>query len=124
MEDVFWEAPYNSSYQDEYFLIKSSGIAADFFTKQEAVFNNNLRLVKDSKVKSGLLAKNILSDSNIASRGIYSLPIFSEEAIIDPKQTALKDFSSFRETLLIDGLDLLVTLELLPFVTLCLPNSF
>jgi hypothetical protein len=105
MEDAFWEAPYSSTYQDEYFLIKSAGTSSDFFSKQETVFNNALRLTKDAKLKSGLLSKSVLSDSNINSQSLYSLPIFSEETIMDPKLTNLKDFNSFSNEILIDNLE-------------------
>jgi hypothetical protein len=33
MEDIFWESPYNSSLQDEYFLIKQNTSSVDFFKK-------------------------------------------------------------------------------------------
>ena len=105
MEDAFWEAPYNSSYQDEYFLIKSDSTSPDFFTKQETLFNNTLRLAKDTKLKSGLLSKSVLSDNNINSQNLHSLPIFSEETIMDPKLTNLTDFNSFSNEILVDNLE-------------------
>jgi hypothetical protein len=103
MEDAFWESPYNSSLQDEYFLIKQNTSSSDFFKKQEIMYNNSLRFVKDNKLKSGLLSKNFLTDTTTSSKNTYSLPIFSEEAIIDPKLTSLKDFSSFANEMSVDG---------------------
>jgi hypothetical protein len=105
MEDVFWESPYSSTLQDEYFLIKQNTSSLDFFKKQETLFNNNLRVVKDGKLKSGLLSKSFITDTNINSRNSYPLPIFSEEAIQDPKLTSLKDFNSFSNEMLIYNFD-------------------
>jgi hypothetical protein len=103
MEDAFWESPYNSSLQDEYFLIKQNTTSSDFFKKQEIMYNNSLRFVKDNKIKSGLASKNFLTDTSMNSNNTYSLPIFSEEAIIDPKLTTLKDFSSFANEMSVDS---------------------
>lgn len=105
MEDAFWESPYNSSSQDEYFLIKQNTASADFFKKQEVLYNNTLRFTKDTKVKSGFLSKSLSSDLNDNSKNLYALPIFSEESITDPKLTALKDFSSFSNEMLVDSSD-------------------
>jgi hypothetical protein len=60
-------------------------------------------MVKDSKIKSGLLAKTFITDNNTNSKNIYPLPIFSEEYIQDPKLTNLKDFNSFSNEMLIDS---------------------
>jgi hypothetical protein len=103
MEDVFWESPYNSSLQDEYFLIKQNVNSSDFFKKQEVLFNNNLRSIKDTKLKTGLLSKTFLIDTNTNAKNLYSLPIFSEEPITDPSLTTLKDFSSFSNEMIIDN---------------------
>jgi len=105
MEDAFWESPYSSSFQDEYFNIKQNASSSDFFKKQEVLYNTSLRSVKDSKIKTGFLSKNILSDTNINSKNLYSLPIFSEETILDPKLTTLKDFSTFSNEMLVDNSD-------------------
>jgi len=105
MEDAFWESPYSSSLQDEYFLIKQNVSSSDFFKKQETLYNNTLRFVKDNKVKSGFLSKTLLTDTNMNSKNLYSLPIFSEEAILDPKLTSLKDFNSFSNEMVIDNSD-------------------
>jgi len=105
MEDAFWESSYSSSLQDEYFGIKQDLSETDFFKKQENLFNNTLRSVKDVKVKSGLLSKKFLSDTNINSKNVSSLPIFSEESLMNPKYTPLKDFSSLPNELTIDGLE-------------------
>jgi len=105
MEDAFWESPYSSVFQDEYFTIKQNASSADFFKKQEVMYNTNLRLVKDNKTKSGFLSKHILSDTNVNSKNLYSLPIFSEENIIDPKLTNLKDFGTFSNEIAMDNID-------------------
>jgi hypothetical protein len=39
MEDIFWESPYNSSLQDEYFLVKQNTSSLDFFKKQENIIS-------------------------------------------------------------------------------------
>jgi hypothetical protein len=103
MEDVFWESPYNSSLQDEYFNIKQNLSSSDFFKKQEIIFNNNLRLSKESKIKSGLVSKSLVSDTNINSRNLNSLPIFSEESILNPKFVSLKNFNTFSNEVLVDN---------------------
>jgi hypothetical protein len=105
MEDVFWESSYNSSSQDEYFNIKNNSSSPDFFKKQEVMYNNTLRLVKDGKLKSGLISKNLLTDVSINSKNLYSLPIFSEEYILDPKQINLKDFNPLSNEMAIDNVD-------------------
>jgi hypothetical protein len=105
MEDAFWEAPYNSSSQDEYFSIKNNSSSTDFFKKQELLYNNTLRFIKDSKVKSGVLSKTFLTDTNMNSKNLYSLPIFSDEPITNSKLTTLKDFSLFANEMAVDGSD-------------------
>jgi hypothetical protein len=69
------------------------------------LYNNSLRYIKDNKIKSGLLSKTFLSDTNINSKNTYSLPIFSEEPITNPSLTSLKDFSSFSNEMVVDGTD-------------------
>jgi hypothetical protein len=103
MEDAFWESSYNSSSQDEYFVIKQNASNSDFSKKQEILFNNSLRIVKDAKLKSGLLSKTFITDTNLTTKNLYSLPIFSDEPISNPKFTALKDFSSFSNEILVDS---------------------
>jgi hypothetical protein len=105
MEDVFWESPYGSSLQDEYFLIKQKASNSDFLKKQEVVYNNTLRFIKDPKLKAGLLSKPFLVDTNVSSKNQYSLPVFSEESIVNPKLTNTKDFSSFANELVVDAYD-------------------
>jgi hypothetical protein len=105
MEDIFWESPYGSNYQDEYFLIKQGTSSSDFYKKQEVMYNNTQRLVKDSKLKSGLLSKTFLSDTNSNSKNLYSLPIFSEEPIINPALTTTKDFSLLPNEMVVDSTD-------------------
>jgi hypothetical protein len=102
MEDAFWESSYNSTAQDEYFLIKQNASNTDFLKKQEVLFNNTLRFVKDNKLKSGLLTKTLLTDTNILGKNLNSLPVFSEEGITNPKFTSLKDFHPFSNELVID----------------------
>jgi hypothetical protein len=103
MEDSLWESSYNSSFQDEYFLIKQNSSNADFFKKQENLYNNVLRSVKDNKVKSGLMSKAFLTDTNINTKNLYSLPIFSEESLSNPKFITLKDYNYFPNEMLIDS---------------------
>jgi heme/copper-type cytochrome/quinol oxidase subunit 2 len=105
MEDSFWESSYNSSLQDEYFNVKQSLTSPEFFKKQELIYNTALRSVKDAKLKSGLMSKTFLSDTNQNTKNLYSLPIFSEESINNPKFTSLKDFVTFPNELSIEGLD-------------------
>jgi len=105
MEDAFWESPYGSSLHDEYFSIKQNTSSSDFFKKQETLYNNTLRFVKDSKLKSGHLSKPFLSDTNINSRNISSLPIFSEESITNSTLTSYKDFSLFANEMSVDSND-------------------
>jgi hypothetical protein len=103
MEDVFWESSYNSTFQDEYFSTKQNSSNPDFLKKQELIYNNSLRVVKDNKLKSGLLSKTFLTDNNIYNKNLYSLPIFSEEPLTNPKLTTLKDFGSFSNEIAVDG---------------------
>jgi hypothetical protein len=103
MEDVFWESSYNSTFQDEYFSTKQNSSNPDFLRKQELIYNNSLRVVKDNKLKSGLLSKTFLTDNNIYNKNLYSLPIFSEEPLTNPKLTTLKDFGSFSNEIAVDG---------------------
>jgi hypothetical protein len=95
MEDIMWESSYNSLYQDEYFSIKQNSSNADFFKKQESLYNNIFRLIKDNKIKSGVLSKTLLTDTNVNSKNLQSLPIFSEEVVMDPKLLKLRDFNYF-----------------------------
>lgn len=103
MEDSFWESPYGSSYQDEYFSIKQNFLNSDFSNKQEQLFNNNIRFVKDIKLKSGTLLKPFLKDLNVNTSNFYSLPIFSDEPITPPNNLKLKDLNLFVNDLSIEG---------------------
>jgi hypothetical protein len=105
MEDIFWESPYSSVYQDEYFLIKQNTTNSDFFKKQENLYNTVFRQVKDNKIKSGISSKTFLTDTNLNSKNLYSLPIFSEESIVSPNLTNLKDFNAFPNEIVIDNSD-------------------
>jgi hypothetical protein len=105
MEDVFWESSYSSTAQDEYFMVKQNLLNSDFLNKQENLFNTSLRLVKDSKLKSGLISKTLLNDNNLNSKNTYSLPIFSDEPITNSRFTVLKDFSTFPNELVVDSYD-------------------
>jgi hypothetical protein len=93
MEDIFWESAYSSNLQDEYFLIKQNALSTDFFKKQENIYNTSLRLIKDSKLKSGLLSKKFFTDTNINTKNLSSLPIFSEESLMIPTLTSVKNFN-------------------------------
>jgi hypothetical protein len=77
----------------------------DFFKKQEVLFNNTIKLVKDGKIKSGILSKNLSNDLNTNSRNVQPLPIFSEESVIDPKYTPLKNLNLFSNELVLENLD-------------------
>jgi hypothetical protein len=103
MEDAFWESPYSSTLHDEYFLIKQGVSNTEFFKKQELLFNTNLRFVKDTKVKSGLVSKSFVNDLNTNSQNLTSLPVFSEEPIVNTSSTLYKDFSLFANELSVDS---------------------
>ena len=104
MEDSFWESPYNSSLHDEYFSIKSNTSNIDFSKKQELLFNNSLRAVKDNKVKSGLLTKPMLKDlTQNNNLNIAALPLYSEESLMNTSQMLLKDFNLFSNEMFVDS---------------------
>jgi hypothetical protein len=94
MEDIFWESPYTSLLHDEYFSVKSAISSDDFFKKQEILFNTNMRLCKDKKLKNGLFSKPFLMDLGNNSN-LNSLPIFSEEFFSNPKLIYTKNFNLF-----------------------------
>ena len=103
MEDSFWESPYSSSLQDEYFSIKNNIANADFSSKQELLFNNNLRFVKDSKIKAGTLANPFIKDLNNGVANYSSLPIFSDEPISNTRNLILKDLNLFPNDLIVES---------------------
>jgi hypothetical protein len=103
MEDSFWESPYSSSLQDEYFSIKKNVLSADFSSKQELLYNNNLRLIKDQKLKSGTLTKPFMKDLNNGVLNSSSLPVFSDEPITNTRHIILKDLSLFPNDLSIES---------------------
>jgi hypothetical protein len=105
MEDIFWESSYNSTLQDEYFLIKQNTVSTDFFKKQENLYNNSLRYLKDTKLKSGLLSKKFLVDTNLSTKNVSSLPVFSEESFLNPTITSVKNFSLLANEGYIDGVE-------------------
>jgi hypothetical protein len=105
MEDSFWESPYNSSYQDEYYSINNNVTSLDFSNKQETLFNTGMRYVKDSKLKSGVLLKPFLLDSNVNYSNINSLPIFSEEPLSNTKSIVLKDLNLFPNELTSESME-------------------
>jgi hypothetical protein len=92
MEDIFWESTYPYLYQDEYFSIKQELNNLNFFKKQEIFFNNDLRLVKDKRIKSGTATKPLLKDLTLNNT---SLPIFSDDYITDSTLAMFKDFNLF-----------------------------
>jgi hypothetical protein len=69
------------------------------------LYNNTLRFIKDSKVKAGVLSKTFLNDTNLSTKNLYSLPIFSDEPIVNSKLTTLKDFSLFSNEMIVDSVD-------------------
>lgn len=89
--------------QDEYFSIKQYISNLDFFKKQELLYNSTVRLIKDGKMRSGVLNKPFLTETNNNSLNISSLPIFSEESIQDPKLINLKDFNLFSNEFLVES---------------------
>lgn len=103
MEDSFWESPYGSSLHDEYFSIKQSLSSLDVCKKQELLFNNSLRFVKDSKLKSGTLSKPFIKDLNTELINVPSLPIFSEEPIMNTNNMLLKNFNLFPNELAVES---------------------
>ena len=103
MEDSFWESPYNSSLHDEYFSVKQNLNNSDTSTKQETLFNSTLRSVKHTKLPSGVLTKPFLKDVSSNLVNISSLPIFSEEPIMDTSSLLPKDFNLFPNELTIDA---------------------
>jgi hypothetical protein len=86
-------------------LIRQGSSSTEFFKKQELLFNNNLRFVKDSKLKAGNLSKNFLLDTNSNSKNLHSIPVFSEEPITNPKLTNTKDFNLFSNEVTTENLD-------------------
>jgi hypothetical protein len=103
MEDSFWESPYSSSFQDEYFSIKNNVYNTDLSNKQEALFNNNLRFIKDLKIKSGTLLKPFIKDLNAGTVNCSSLPIFSDEPINNTRSMLLKDLNLFPNDLIMES---------------------
>ncbi len=103
MEDIFWESSYSSALHDEYFSIKQNVTNADFFQKQENLFNSTMRLsVLDNKIKSGILNKPFLKDLNYSSSST-SLPVFSDEPLMDTTLLSYKDFSMFSNDMVVDA---------------------
>jgi len=94
LEDIFWESSYGSTNHDEYFSIKQGVYAEDFLKKQELLFNNTIRSLKDRKLKSGILSKQFFMDLT-GSRNIASLPIFLDESLVNTQSLKLKDFNQF-----------------------------
>lgn len=87
---------------DEYFIVKQLVNNSDFLKKQEALFNNSLRFVKDKKVKLGIITK----DANLStSLNLPSLPIFSEESFTNSKLLTLKDFNLFSNDIILENID-------------------
>jgi hypothetical protein len=103
MEDSFWETSYNSSLQDEYYQIKQSASNLDFSKKQETLYNNNVRFVKDSKIKSGAVIKPFFTDLNLTSLNIASLPIFSDDSFSNTSLLPYKDYSLIPNELTIES---------------------
>jgi heme/copper-type cytochrome/quinol oxidase subunit 2 len=103
MEDSFWESPYSSSFQDEYFSIKQNASNADFCEKQELLFNTTLRMVKDTKLKAGSLTKPFFKDLTGVSINCQSLPVFSEEPFNNSQNILTKDLNLFPNEISIDS---------------------
>jgi hypothetical protein len=92
-------------YQDEYFTIKQNAANFEFSPKQELMYNNSLRFVKDAKLKSGTLSKPFVKDLNNFSLNNFSLPIFSDEPVTNSRNVLLKDLNLFSNDLLIESSD-------------------
>jgi hypothetical protein len=89
--------------QDEYFTIKQAASNTNFSEKQELLFNNNLRFVKNLKLKSGFLSKPFLRDITLGQTNINSLPIFTDTPIADTGLILYKDLNLFSSELNIDS---------------------
>jgi hypothetical protein len=104
VEDVFWESPYTSFLHDEYFSITNNVNSIDFFKKQEAFFNTNLRSIKDRKLKNGLLSKPFLPDLG-SSSNLSALPIFSEEFFLNSNLVSTRNFHSFSNEIACESIE-------------------
>jgi hypothetical protein len=90
---------------DDYFTIKQGVSNSDLSHKQELYFNNNLRSLKDIRLKSGVLSKPFLRDLNPNSVNLAALPIFSDETITNTKLALNKDLNFFPNELIVESAD-------------------
>ena len=101
LEDAFWESTYSSFSHDDYLNILQSTKDYTLFKKQEEIYNLTNR---QKKFKSSLLSKPLFSDLNIKST-TNSLPIFSDETVLDPSLLNLSNFFNFSNETTSDSFD-------------------
>lgn len=99
LEDAFWESTYSSFSHEDYLNILQSSQDHTYFKKQEELFNLSNR---HKKFKSSILTRPAFKDltSNV---NVSSLPLFSEEAVLDPSLLNLTNFFNFSNETAIDS---------------------
>ena len=101
LEDAFWESTYSAFSHEDYLNILQSAKDHTYFKKQEELFNLSNR---HKKFKAGLLSKPSFKDLTAQST-TNSLPIFSEESVIDPSLLNLSSFFNFSNETTVDSLE-------------------
>jgi hypothetical protein len=101
LEDAFWESTYSAFSHEDYLNILQNSKDHVYFKKQEELFNLSNR---HRKFKSSILTKPIFKDLS-SSSSLQSLPLYSEESVLDPSLLNLNNFLNFSNESTIDSLD-------------------
>jgi hypothetical protein len=98
LEDAFWESSYSAFSHDDYLNILQNAKDHEFFKKQEELFNT---VNRNKKFKSALLSKPLFRDLTTQTN-LSSLPVFSEDSILNSELLSPNNFFNFSNEVGID----------------------
>lgn len=101
LEDAFWESTYSSFSHEDYLNILQNAQDHSYFKKQEELFNLSNR---HKKFKSSILTKPSFKDLTLNST-LNTLPLYSEDTILDPSLLNLSNFFNFSNETTVDSLE-------------------
>ena len=103
LEDALWESSHSSFAQEEYSTIKATSMTSAYYDKIQTLYNLNNRTQEDSKFKfKSKFAYKSLSNK-LRESSIYSLPVSSELAFLNPSKLNLINFNYFNNDVSLDA---------------------
>lgn len=104
LEDLFWESTYSSFSHEDYNLILQESKEYDSYQKQEELFNTTQRVSTTRGIKNSSVLTPFFKDLNLCENS-NTLPLFSEEALVDSNLLSLKNFHPFSTEVVLDTME-------------------